>query len=192
MDQPAPAPGNYVSRAGQKLDHALGCFAVDVRGMIAADLGCSTGGFTDCLLQRGATKVYAVDTGYGVLDWKLRNDSRVVVMERLNAMHVQLPEPVDVVSIDVAWTRQRRILPSAKKLIRPGGIVLTLIKPHYEAEPSALRKGILDVTRIPAILAAVKQDIEQAGFEQLRIVESPIKGSKGNTELIALLAARGP
>src|SRR3954451_12623884 len=116
----------FVSRAGQKLEHALREFHFDVAGLVCADLGCSTGGFTDCLLQHGAAKVYAVDTGYGVLDWKLRKDSRVVVMERVNAMHVQLPELVDLVSIDVAWTRQRRILPAARKLIRPDGIVITL------------------------------------------------------------------
>src|ERR1700690_3710153 len=116
MDESINPIRNYVSRAGQKLEHALRSFAIDPTGKICADLGCSTGGFTDCLLQHGASKVYAVDTGYGVLDWKLRKDSRVVVMERVNAMHVQLPELVDVVSIDVAWTRQRRILPSARKL----------------------------------------------------------------------------
>jgi 23S rRNA (cytidine1920-2'-O)/16S rRNA (cytidine1409-2'-O)-methyltransferase len=104
----------FVSRAGLKLDHALTAFAVDVTGLVCADLGCNAGGFTDCLLQRGAAKVYAVDTGYGALDWKLRKDPRVVVMERTNAMHVTLPEPVGFVCIDVAWTRQRRILP------RPG------------------------------------------------------------------------
>src|SRR5438034_4090953 len=104
---------DFVSRAGQKLEHALSIFGVDVTGFVCADLGCSTGGFTDCLLQRGAAKVYAVDTGYGVLDWKLRTNERVVVMERTNAMHVTLPEPVDLVTIDVAWTKQRHILPAA-------------------------------------------------------------------------------
>ncbi|HTL27962.1 MAG TPA: SAM-dependent methyltransferase, partial [Tepidisphaeraceae bacterium] len=104
---------DFVSRAGQKLLHALDEFKIGVTDKVCADLGCSTGGFTDCLLRRGAKKVYAVDTGYGVLDWKLRNDPRVVVIERTNAMHVELPEKVQVVSIDVAWTKQRNILPSA-------------------------------------------------------------------------------
>src|SRR4051812_11330036 len=99
--------GTFISRAGQKLDHALTAFGVGVGGLVCADLGSNTGGFVDCLLQRGASRVYAVDTGYGVLDWKLRKDPRVVVMERTNAMHVRLPEPVDLVTIDVAWTRQR-------------------------------------------------------------------------------------
>src|SRR3954464_2055528 len=105
----------FVSRAGQKLEHALVKFSIDVTGWICADLGCNVGGFVDCLLQRGAAKVYAIDTGYGALDWKLRKDPRVVTMERTNAMHVSLPEQVDLVTIDVAWTRQNKILPSARK-----------------------------------------------------------------------------
>src|SRR5450432_1736534 len=110
----------FVSRAGQKLDHALTAFDLDVSAKICADLGCSTGGFTDCLLQRRAAKVYAVDTGYGVLDWKLRKDPRVVVMERTNAMHVQLPEMVEIVTIDISWTRQKNILPNARKMLADG------------------------------------------------------------------------
>src|ERR1700761_4113773 len=126
----------FVSRAGQKLDHALDAFGVGVAGLACADLGCNVGGFVDCLLQRGAAKVYAVDTGYGVLEWKLRKDPRVVVMERTNAMHVDLPEPVSLVTIDVAWTRQRNILPAAGRILsrEPGARVVTLIKPHYEAD----------------------------------------------------------
>src|SRR5215213_1612736 len=115
----------FVSRAGQKLDHALATFGVDVTGFVCADLGSNTGGFVDCLLQRGADRVYAVDTGYGVLAWRLRKDPRVVVMERTNAMHVRLPEPVDLVTIDVAWTRQRHILPAARRLVGAGGFVVT-------------------------------------------------------------------
>jgi 23S rRNA (cytidine1920-2'-O)/16S rRNA (cytidine1409-2'-O)-methyltransferase len=190
MDETAKPIRQFVSRAGQKLDHALSTFALNPSGKICADLGCSTGGFTDCLLQHGAARVFAVDTGYGVLDWKLRNDPRVVVMERINAMHVELAEKVDMVSIDVAWTRQRRILPSAKRLLGPAGIVVTLIKPHYEAAATLLRKGILDIDQIPAVLIAVRADIEAAGFEQLQIVESPVKGSKGNTEFLAMLKPR--
>jgi 23S rRNA (cytidine1920-2'-O)/16S rRNA (cytidine1409-2'-O)-methyltransferase len=188
MDQPRDPTPRYVSRAGQKLEHALSVFSFDPAGRICADLGCSTGGFTDCLLQHGAARVYAVDTGYGVLDWKLRKDPRVVVMERVNAMHVQLPEPVSLVTIDVAWTRQRRILPAARLLLKPGtGHVITLIKPHYEAAPAQLRKGILIPEQLPSVLAAVEQDIREARFERLQITESPVKGSQGNTELLALL-----
>src|SRR3954470_14240329 len=111
----------YVSRAGQKLEHALEVFGIDVRDWVCADLGSNVGGFVDCLLQRGAAKVYAIDTGYGALEWKLRNDARVIVMERTNAIHVQLPEAVSIVTIDVAWTKQRIILPAAKRVIQSSG-----------------------------------------------------------------------
>src|SRR5215207_2113878 len=149
----------FVSRAGQKLDHALNTFGLDVAGLICADLGSNAGGFVDCLLQRGAAKVYAVDTGYGVLEWKLRKDPRVVVMERTNAMHVVLPEPVGVVTIDVAWTRQRHILPAARRLVAPDGFVITLIKPHYEADPSQLLKGVLPEGDVDGVVNAVRADV---------------------------------
>src|SRR2546427_9082895 len=109
-----PAVRDFVSRAGHKLEHALATFAIDVSGKVCADLGSNTGGFVDCLLARGAAKVYAIDTGYGALDWKLRKDSRVVVMERTNAMHATPSEKVAIVTIDVAWTKQRHILPAAR------------------------------------------------------------------------------
>src|SRR6476661_9910772 len=114
----------FASRAGLKLDHALNVFQVEVAGLTCADLGSNVGGFVDCLLQRGAEKVYAIEKGYGVLEWRLRKDPRVVVMERTNAMHVELPEPVSLVTIDVAWTRQRNILPAAKRLLLPDGRVV--------------------------------------------------------------------
>jgi 23S rRNA (cytidine1920-2'-O)/16S rRNA (cytidine1409-2'-O)-methyltransferase len=177
----------FVSRAGQKLDHALTTFKIDVGGRVSADLGCSTGGFVDCLLQHCASRVYAVDTGYGVLDWKLRNDPRVVVMERTNAMHVQLPEKVQILTIDVAWTRQRHILPSARLNIAHDGTVLSLIKPHYEADASQLRRGILPQELVPAVLEATNRDIEAAGFELIATALSPIKGAKGNSEFLAQL-----
>ena len=186
---PAPSPA-FVSRAGQKLDRALAAFALDVTGLTCADLGCSTGGFTDCLLQRGATRVYAIDTGYGVLDWKLRKDVRVVVMERTNAMHVALPEPAAVVTIDVAWTRQRHILPAARRVLAPGGTIVSLVKPHYEAAAAVLRKGILPAGELPAVLDAVWADAAAAGFDVVATVPSPIKGAKGNTEWLAWLTPK--
>lgn len=178
----------FVSRAGSKLDHALAAFGLDVSGKICADLGCSTGGFTDCLLQRGAAKVFAVDTGYGVLDWKLRKDPRVVVLERTNAMHVRLAEPVEIVTIDVGWTRQKNILPSARRLLAPGGAVVTLIKPHYESEAAALRKGILPEESVHAVVEKVKSEVQAAGWIWLNSVRSPIKGTGGNIEVLARLA----
>src|SRR5215218_2583008 len=109
----------FASRAGLKLEHALDHFKIEVAGRTCADLGSNVGGFVDCLLQRGAARVYAVEKGYGVLEWKLRKDSRVVVMERTNAMHVELPEPVSLVTIDVAWTKQKHILPAARRVLAP-------------------------------------------------------------------------
>src|SRR5688572_29983006 len=178
---------SFVSRAGQKLDHALDAFAIDVTGAVCADLGSNTGGFVDCLLQRGASKVYAIDTGYGVLDWKLRKDPRVVVMERTNAMHVELPERVGIVTIDVAWTRQRHILPAARRLVHDAGTVVSLIKPHYEAEPSQLVKGVLPAERVDDVVSRVGGDVRAAGFELAGTVRSPILGAKGNAEVLAHL-----
>ena len=180
----------FVSRGGLKLDHALATFGIDLFGLTCADLGCSTGGFTDCMLRRGAAKVYAVDTGYGVLAWPLRKDARVIVMERTNAMHVTLPEPVNFVSIDVGWTKQAKILPTARKLLAPGGRVVTLVKPHYEAEASRLRKGVLPDEDVAPVVEAVLAEAPAYGFEVLATTPSPIRGSeKGNIEVLALLVA---
>ena len=175
-------------RGGLKLDHALSRFGLDVAGLTCADLGCSTGGFTDCLLRRGAAKVYAVDTGYGVLDYRLRTDARVVVRERTNAMHVELPEHVDLVTIDASWTRQEKLLPTAARLLVPDGRVVTLIKPHYEAGPKRLRKGVLPSDALDAVLAAVRERVAACGFEVVAETPSPILGSgKNNVEILALL-----
>lgn len=165
----------------------MATFAIAVRGLTCADLGSNTGGFVDCLLQRGAARVYAIDTGYGVLDYGLRKDPRVVVMERTNAMHLTLPELMGFVSIDVAWTRQRNILPAARRLLAADAAVVTLIKPHYEAEPAMLRKGILQEQHLAAVVESVKRDIASAGFELCGLTDSPILGAKGNRELLAWL-----
>src|SRR3954467_8892412 len=173
----------FASRAGQKLEHAIVAFNIDVAQLTCADLGCNVGGFTDCLLQRGAAKVYAVDTGYGALAWSLRKDPRVAVLGRTNAMHVTLPEPVPLVCIDVAWTRQRHILPAARRLLTPDGAVVTLIKPHYEAEKSWLVKGVLPAERVDEVVTAVKRDIEGARFDVIATTASPILGGEGNAEV---------
>src|SRR3954471_12936414 len=177
----------FVSRAGQKLDHALSHFNIDVSGKSCADLGSNTGGFVDCLLRRGAAKVYSIDTGYGVLDWKLRNDPRVIVMERTNAIHVERPERVRLVTIDVAWTKQRIILPAAKRVLEAVGLVVTLVKPHYEADPKLLRKGILPAENLEEVVGAVENDVRAAGFEIVARSDSPIQGAKGNREALMLL-----
>jgi 23S rRNA (cytidine1920-2'-O)/16S rRNA (cytidine1409-2'-O)-methyltransferase len=180
-------PGKFVSRAGFKLDHALEAFQVDVQSKTCADFGSNTGGFVDCLLQHGAVKVFAIDTGYGALEWNLRNDPRVVVMERTNAIHVELPQRVQLLTIDVAWTRQRIILPTALRVLGPSGDVITLIKPHYEADAKLLRKGVLPSGRVQEIIDSVRKDIVDSGFDLINLTPSPIKGSKGNAEVLAHL-----
>ena len=182
---------NFVSRAGQKLDHALSEFAIDVSDCVCADLGSNVGGFVDCLLQRGASRVYAIDTGYGALEWKLRKDPRVVVMERTNAIHAVLPEPVELVTIDVAWTRQRIILPAAMRMLGHSTVV-TLIKPHYEADAKLLRKGVLPAEQLESVIESVKSDIAAAGFAIVGMVRSPITGAKGNVEFLAHLRRARP
>ena len=140
-------PHAFVGRGGLKLLHALQSFGVSPEGLSCADLGCNVGGFTDCLLVHGARLVYAVDTAYGTLAWTLRQDPRVVVLERTNALHVQPPERVGLVVIDLGWTVQARAIPAALPWLKPQGRIITLIKPHYEAlggERSGLSRGVLD------------------------------------------------
>jgi 23S rRNA (cytidine1920-2'-O)/16S rRNA (cytidine1409-2'-O)-methyltransferase len=181
---------SFVSRAGLKLEAAVELFRIDCAARICADLGANVGGFTDCLLQHGAAKVYAVDTGYGVLAWTLRKDPRVVVMERHNALHVELPEPMDIVAIDTGWTKQEKILPAARKLLKPGGQILTLIKPHYESDSAAAAKthGVLAESESIAVLERVAGEIAALGFAVRGIVKSPIEGQKGNVEFVAWLS----
>lgn len=176
-----------VSRAQAKLEHALASFAIEVEQMICADLGSNVGGFVNCLLRRGAGKVYAIDTGYGVLDWKLRNDPRVVVMERTNALYVELPERVALVTIDVAWTRQHLILPAARRMLDDHGQIISLIKPHYEADPKLLKKGVLPEDQLESVLGRVKSEIEKLKFQIAGLIPSPIKGTGGNREFLAWL-----
>jgi 23S rRNA (cytidine1920-2'-O)/16S rRNA (cytidine1409-2'-O)-methyltransferase len=180
--------GKFVSRAGEKLEFALAEFKLNVKGLVCADLGSSTGGFVDCLLQNGAKKVYAVEVGYGTIDWNLRNDKRVVVMERTNAIHIELPEKVDLITIDVGWTKQEKILPNAFRNLSEAGVVISLIKPHYEADQKYLRKGKLLDERVNEVLTQVKKDIKYAGGQVIKTAESPILGEKGkNREFLVLI-----
>lgn len=173
----------YVSRAGEKLQFALDNFKISVMDLVVADFGSSTGGFVDCLLQNGARKVYSVDVSYGELAWKLRNDERVVVMERTNAMHVTLPEKVDLITVDVGWTKQKLMLPNVFANLKTGGQVISLIKPHYEA-----KKAKLTDVEVDEVLTEVKHDIANLGGKTLDLVESPILGEKGkNREFLALI-----
>ena len=177
----------FVSRAGLKLSAALRSFSINVTGLTAADLGSNVGGFVDCLLQNGAAKVYAIDTGYGVLAWPLRKHPRVVVMERHNALHTQLPELMDIITIDTGWTRQSKILPAAQTLLKPNGIIVTLIKPHYESEIAKIQRGVLTPEQSRAELSRVISDIQQSGWTVQAIVPSPIVGQSGNMEYLAML-----
>lgn len=178
---------SYVSRGGDKLAFALDHFAVDCAGQVCADLGSHTGGFVDCLLQRGAARVYAIDTGYGVLAWKLRKDDRVMVMERTNALHATLPEPVSLVTIDVAWTRQHLILPAAIRMLGETGAILSLIKPHYEAPPDRLRKGVLPDDRFDETMQEIMQRLDGAGLGFDSVADCPLRGHGGNRECWGVL-----
>jgi 23S rRNA (cytidine1920-2'-O)/16S rRNA (cytidine1409-2'-O)-methyltransferase len=177
----------FVSRAGLKLSSALRSFSVDVKGLIAADLGSNVGGFVECLLRQGAVKVYAIDTGYGVLAWTLRKDPRVVVLERHNALHTQLPELVDLITIDTGWTRQAKILPAARKLLKPGGSIITLIKPHYESQSARTQRGILTAEQSRQVLVEVIDDLQSTHWTVIGIIPSPIAGQSGNMEFLALI-----
>lgn len=177
----------YVGKGGLKLEFALDAFGVEPTHWTAADLGSHVGGFVDCLLQRGAAKVYSVDTSYGTLAWKLRTDPRVVVMERTNAMHVRLPEPVDLVSIDAGWTRQKAVLPRAMDLVRPGGIVISLLKPQYEADAALVRRGRLAAEHVRPVAREVVDGLLAEGLPVVGAAESPIRGGKGNVEFFLLL-----
>ncbi len=189
----------FVSRAGAKLSHALEAFGLDPGGLRCADFGCNIGGFTDCLLKRGAESVTALDTGYGVLDWTLRNDPRVDVRERTNVLHAEPPSTsVDLVVIDVGWTPQRRVLPVALQWLGGSGRIVTLVKPHYELDPERKRTHLIDGRLEDDIAAAVLQEVVDAapsvGARVLDQVRSPIRGGKssrktgvGNAEFLLLL-----
>jgi 23S rRNA (cytidine1920-2'-O)/16S rRNA (cytidine1409-2'-O)-methyltransferase len=177
----------YVSRAGLKLAAALDAFGVDVTGAVCCDLGSHTGGFVDCLLQRGAARVHAVDPGYGILDYKLRRDARVVVHERTNALHFACPECCDLVTIDVGWTPQRLILPPAGRCLGLGGRVITLVKPQYEAPKSWLERGVVPAERLAEVLATCRTDVSGLGWQLQGEIESPLRGHGGNTEFLWLL-----
>lgn len=168
----------------------MDAFELTTTDLVCADLGSHVGGFVDCLLRRGAKRVYSVDTSYGTLAWTLRRDPRVVVLERTNAMHVDLPEPVDLVTIDVGWTRQSKILPTAARLLTPVGHVVTLVKPHYEVEKSLLVDGVLPDEHFDSVTSDVLRAIEQSGWNVVAKCESPIRGHGGNRELFALLTHR--
>jgi 23S rRNA (cytidine1920-2'-O)/16S rRNA (cytidine1409-2'-O)-methyltransferase len=205
--QPAAKPGHavssdheivlkeverFVSRGGDKLEGAMQSFPIELTGKVCLDIGSSTGGFTDCMLQHGAVKVYAIDVGKGQLHWKLREDPRVVVMEGVNARHLtpaDLPELADFASIDTSFISLTNILPAVKGLLKPGGEIVSLIKPQFEAGKEDVDKGrgvITDPAIHEAVIAKVKKfGAEELGLEWLGLSTSPLKGPKGNVEFLA-------
>lgn len=178
----------FVSRGGIKLQAALDQLKIDVNNKVVLDVGSSTGGFVDCLLQNGAKKVYALDTAYGELSWKLRNDPRVVVMERTNILHLQsLPEQVDLITIDAGWTKLELVLPVVKEFLKPGGVIIALLKPHYEVNKRDLIKGVLPQEKAEIIKDKVIKTINDLRFTINDCMESPILGGAGNKEFLLLL-----
>lgn len=186
--------GRFVSRGGEKLQGALDRFPIAPQGLVCADLGASTGGFTDCLLQAGAAKVYAVDVGRGQLHWKIRQDSRVVVIERQNARYLErLPELVSLVVADLSFISLALILPTIRRLLVPGGQTLTLVKPQFEAGRDAVGKGgvVRDPATHRAVLRRFLDDARREGFAVLGLIGSPLRGPAGNVEFLAHLRVAG-
>lgn len=183
-------PPRFVGRGGIKLEHALEQFRIDVSGKIAADIGASTGGFTDCLLKGGASRVYAVDVGTGQLDYRLRQDGRVVVMEGVNARYaISLPEPVDLVTMDLSFISVEKVIPSVAKLLKTNGDLVVLIKPQFEARRNEVGKGgiIKDTLLHATVLGRFINWVVTNRFRLKGLVASPILGSSGNREFFVWL-----
>jgi 23S rRNA (cytidine1920-2'-O)/16S rRNA (cytidine1409-2'-O)-methyltransferase len=178
----------YVGRGGLKLAHALDTFGILVAGRDALDIGASTGGFTDVLLKRGAARVVALDVGHGQIDWTLRNDPRVVVIEKFNARHLtpnDLPGPVDLVVIDVSFISLRQILPVVPPILRTGGDVIALVKPQFEAGRAEARKGVVRDAAVQArVIENIRAAAREVGLTPVSSVPSPITGAKGNQEFL--------
>ena len=183
----------YVSRGGLKLKGALDAFKLDVRGAVCADVGASTGGFTDCLLQEGALRVHAIDVGWGQLHEKLRRDVRVINRERVNARHLtdeDLPEPVQVIVVDVSFISLEQVLPPALLKLAPGGVLIALNKPQFEVERAGVDAGgvVRDAVIRQAAIDRVRQFVCARGLTEVGVIDSPVAGPAGNVE--ALLVAK--
>lgn len=186
----------FVSRGGIKLQKAIENWKLETANLVCLDVGSSTGGFVDCLLQNGAKKVYSVDTCYGELAWTLRNDPRVVVMERTNILHLNhLPgvkahlggEMVDLITIDAGWTRLELILPVVRKFLKKDGMIVALLKPHYEANKRDLIKGVLPTEKAEEVKNQVLEKIVHCKLYIVNCIESPILGGAGNKEYLLLV-----
>ncbi len=186
------APLQYVGRGGLKLEGALDAFRVDPHGKTCVDVGASTGGFTDCLLQRGAARVYAIDVGYGQIAWKLRSDPRVVVMDRVNIRHLEsLPEWIDLAVIDVSFISLALVLPVVKRLLAPRGEIVALIKPQFEAGRAQIGKGgiVRDARVHRAVIEKIAQHATENDLRVRGVCRSPIQGAGGNAEFFIHLSA---
>ncbi len=182
----------YVSRGGLKLELALKEFSLDVKEKVAMDIGASTGGFTDCLLQNGAIKVYAVDVGYGQIDLKLRNDNRVSVLERTNIRYLErsaIQDDIDLATIDVSFISLLKVIPKVLEFLKPGGVIVALIKPQFEAGRKDVGKGgvVKDESVHLKVIENIKTGSEALGLEIIGTTTSPIKGAKGNVEFLIYL-----
>ena len=179
----------FVSRGGLKLEKAIKEFNINVKNKIAIDVGASTGGFTDCLLQYGVKKVYAIDVGYGQLAWKLRNNPRVAVIERKNIRYIKpsdIGEPVDIAAIDVSFISLKLVLPVVKKLLKENGEIIALIKPQFEVGKSEVGKGgiVREKEKHEKVISEIKSFATDLGIKVLNITKSPITGQKGNVEFL--------
>jgi 23S rRNA (cytidine1920-2'-O)/16S rRNA (cytidine1409-2'-O)-methyltransferase len=184
----------YVSRGGDKLAAALDAFGVDPAGRVCLDVGASTGGFTDILLQRGAARVMAVDVGYGQLAWSLRQDPRVTVLERVNIRHLErLPIPADLAVIDVSFISLRLVLPRVRDLLSPPAEVVALVKPQFEVGKGAVGKGgiVRDPEQHRRVLSELRQFAQESGYQVAAEIPSPILGAKGNREFLLYLRRNG-
>ena len=211
-DRPASKPGalvspgsrvrllsrpQYVSRGGEKLAHALSAFEIDVGGLVAVDVGASTGGFTDCLLQRGASRVYAIDVGYGLLDYRLRQDPRVIVMERLNVRHLTSlpaaeggqPEKADLATVDVSFISLEKVIPAVMRVLKAGARIVALVKPQFEAKRREVGRGgvVRDASVHAAVLGRLIAWSVGRGLRLLGLTTSPLLGPAGNKEFFLLL-----
>lgn len=179
----------YVSRGGLKLEHALKEFSINVRQKVAMDVGASTGGFTDCLLQHGAKRVYAIDVGYGQLAWKLRTDPRVIPIERTNIRYLsrdKIPEDIDIVTVDVSFISLKLVIPKVIEFLKPGGEIIALIKPQFEVGRGEVDRGgiVKDPEKRRKAVEEIKRFFETLNLNVIGTVESPIKGQKGNIEYL--------
>jgi 23S rRNA (cytidine1920-2'-O)/16S rRNA (cytidine1409-2'-O)-methyltransferase len=181
----------FVSRGGDKLAAALDAGSIEPRGLVCLDVGCSTGGFTDCLLQRGAMRVYAVDVGYGQFDWRLRNDPRVMLIERTNIRYIErsaVPESIDLTVIDVSFISLTKVLPSIVQFLAPGARVIALVKPQFEVGKEQVGRGgiVRDETHRQDALQRIVRFAADLGLHALKTLDCPIKGKKGNHEILVI------